>query len=166
MKKLLFAFLVLSGFCTSAQTIAPSILNASGGATIINSNTYEWSIAEMVDVATYNTGSNFVTTGLLQPLEEKLSVHLLPKSNTSVSIYPNPFTSIINLNIKSDEVFDIQIIVKNMLGQLVYQQAYTLMSNNDVVQINLNQLSVGPYVIEVNNLNHNLLLTEKIIKND
>jgi hypothetical protein len=166
MKKLLFAFLVLSGFCTSAQTIAPSILNASGGATIINSNTYEWSIAEMVDVATYNTGSNFVTTGLLQPLEEKLSVHLLPKSNTSVSIYPNPFTSIINLNIKSDEIQDIQIIVKNMLGQLVYQQAYTLMSNNDVVQINLNQLSVGPYVIEVNNLNHNLLLTEKIIKND
>jgi hypothetical protein len=166
MKKLLFALLVLSGFCTSAQTIAPSILNASGGATIINSNTYEWSIAEMVDVATYNTGSNFVTTGLLQPLEEKLSVHLLPNSNTSVSIYPNPFTSIINLNIKSDEIQDIQIIVKNMLGQLVYQQAFTLMSNNDVVQINLNQLSVGPYVIEVNNLNHNLLLTEKIIKND
>lgn len=120
----------------------------------------------MVDVATYNTGSNFVTTGLLQPLEEKLSVHLLPNSNTSVSIYPNPFTSIINLNIKSDDIQDIQIIVKNMLGQLVYQQAYTLMSNNDVVQINLNQLSVGPYVIEVNNTNHNLLLTEKIIKND
>jgi hypothetical protein len=166
MKKLLFALLVLSGFYSSAQTIAPSILNASGGTTIINSNTYEWSIAEMIDVATYNTGSNFVTTGLLQPLEEKLSVHLLPNSNTSVSIYPNPFTSIINLNIKSDEIQDIQIIVKNMLGQLVYQQAYALMSNNDVVQINLNQLSVGPYVIEVNNLNHNLLLTEKIIKND
>ena len=166
MKKLLFVYLVLSGFYSSAQTIAPSTINASGGATIINSNSYEWSIAEMVDVATYNTGSNFVTTGLLQPLEEKLSVHLLPYSNTSVSIYPNPFTSIINLNIKSDDIQDIQIIVKNMLGQLVYQQAYTLMSNNDVVQINLNQLSVGPYVIEVNNTNHNLLLTEKIIKND
>ncbi|MFM1828087.1 MAG: Secretion system C-terminal sorting domain [Bacteroidota bacterium] len=166
MKKLLFVYLVLSGFYSSAQTIAPSTINASGGATIINSNSYEWSIAEMVDVATYNTGSNFVTTGLLQPLEEKLSVHLLPNSNTSVSIYPNPFTSIINLNIKSDDIQDIQIIVKNMLGQLVYQQAYTLMSNNDVVQINLNQLSVGPYVIEVNNTNHNLLLTEKIIKND
>jgi hypothetical protein len=166
MEKLLFALLVLSGFHSSAQTIAPSILNASGGATIINSNTYEWSIAEMVDVATYNTGSNFVTTGLLQPLEEKLSVHLLPNCNTSVSIYPNPFTSLINLNIKSDDIQDIQIIVKNMLGQLVYQQAYTLMSNNDVVQISLHQLSVGPYVIEVNNLNHNLLLTEKIIKND
>jgi hypothetical protein len=166
MKKLLFALLVLSGFHSSAQTIAPSILNASGGATIINSNSYEWSIAEMVDVATYNTGGNFVTTGLLQPLEEKLSIHLIPNSNNSVSIYPNPFTSIINLNIKSDDIQDIQIIVKNMLGQLVYQQAYTLMSNNDVVQISLHQLSVGPYVIEVNNLNHNLLLTEKIIKND
>jgi hypothetical protein len=166
MKKILFALLILAGFYTSAQTIAPSIINASGGATIINSNTYEWSIAEMVDVATYNTGSNFVTTGILQPLEEKLSVHLLPNSNTSVSIYPNPFTSIINLNIKSDDIQDIQIVVKNMLGQLVYQQAYALMSNNDMVQINLNQLSVGPYVIEVNNTNHNLLLTEKIIKND
>jgi hypothetical protein len=166
MKKLLFALLVLSGFQTSAQTIAPSVINAAGGSSIINSNTYEWSIAEMVDVATYNTGSNFVTTGLLQPLEEKLSVHLLPNNNTSVIIYPNPFTSIINLNIKSDKMQDIQIVIKNMLGQLVYQQAYALMSNNDVVQINLNQLSVGPYVIEVNNLNHNLLLTEKIIKND
>lgn len=166
MKKLLFVYLVLSGFYSSAQTIAPSTINASGGATIINSNTYEWSIAEMVDVATFNTGSNFVTTGLLQPLEEKLSVHLLPNSNTSVSIYPNPFTSIINLNIKSDDIQDIQIVVKNMLSQLVYQQTYMLMSNNDVVQINLHHLSVGPYVIEVNNTNHNLLLTEKIIKND
>ena len=166
MKKLLFALLVLSGFCTSAQTIAPSILNASGGATIINSNTYEWSIAEMVDVATYNTGGNFVTTGLLQPLEEKLSVHLFPNSNTYISIYPNPFVSIINLNIKSEDLNAVQIVVKNILGQLVYQQEYTLMSNNDVVQINLHHLSVGPYVIEVNNTNHNLLLTEKIIKND
>jgi hypothetical protein len=166
MKKYLFVLLLFNSKGVFAQTIAPSIINASGGATIINSNTYEWSIAEMVDVSTYNTGSNFVTTGLLQPLEEKLSVHLLPYSNTSVSIYPNPFTSIINLNIKSDDIQDIQIVVKNMLGQLVYQLAYTLMSNNDVVQISLHQLSVGPYVIEVNNLNHNLLLTEKIIKND
>ena len=166
MKKYLFVLLLLKSMGVFAQTIAPSTINASGGATIINSNTYEWSIAEMVNVATYNASSNFVTTGLLQPLEEKLSVHLLPNSNTSISIYPNPFTSIINLNIKSDDIQDIQIVVKNMLGQLVYQQAYTLMSNNDVVQISLHQLSVGPYVIEVNNLNHNLLLTEKIIKND
>jgi hypothetical protein len=166
MKKYLFVLLLLKSMGVFAQTIAPSTINASGGATIINSNTYEWSIAEMVNVATYNASSNFVTTGLLQPLEEKLSVHLLPNSNTSVSIYPNPFTSIINLNIKSDDIQDIQIVVKNMLGQLVYQQAYKLMSNNDVVQISLHQLSVGPYVIEVNNLNHNLLLTEKIIKND
>jgi len=166
MKKYLFVLLLLKSMGVFAQTIAPSTINASGGATIINSNTYEWSIAEMVNVATYNASSNFVTTGLLQPLEEKLSVHLLPNSNTSISIYPNPFTSIINLNIKSDDIQDIQIVVKNMLGQLVYQQAYTLMSNNDVVQISLHQLSVGPYVIEVNNTNHNLLLTEKIIKND
>jgi hypothetical protein len=166
MKKYLFVLLLLKSMGVFAQTIAPSILNASGGSTIINNNTYEWSIAEMVDVATYNTGSNFVTTGLLQPLEEKLSVHLLPNSNTSISIYPNPFASIINLNIKSDDLNAVQIVVKNILGQLVYQQEYTLMSNNDVVQINLHHLSVGPYVIEVNNTNHNLLLTEKIIKND
>jgi hypothetical protein len=166
MKKYLFVLLLLKSMGVFAQTIAPSIINATGGSTIINSNTYEWSIAEMVNVATYSTSGNFVTTGLLQPLEEKLSVHLLPNSNTSVSIYPNPFTSIINLNIKSDDIQDIQIVVKNLLGQLVYHQAYALMSNNDVVQINLHHLSVGPYVIEVNNTNHNLLLTEKIIKND
>jgi hypothetical protein len=166
MKKYLFVLLLLKSMGVFAQTIAPSIINASGGSTIINSNTYEWSIAEMVDVTTYNTGSNFVTTGLLQPLEEKLSVHLLPNSNTSISIYPNPFASIINLNIKSEDLNAVQIVVKNILGQLVYQQEYTLMSNSDVVQINLHHLSVGPYVIEVNNTNHNLLLTEKIIKND
>jgi hypothetical protein len=166
MKKILVIVFFLLSTNLNAQTIAPSILNASGGSTIINNNTYEWSFAEMVDVATYNTGSNFVTTGLLQPLEEKLSVHLLPNSNTSISIYPNPFASTINLNIKSEDLNAVQIVVKNMLGQLVYQQEYTLMSNNDVVQINLHHLSFGPYVIEVNNTNHNLLLTEKIIKND
>jgi hypothetical protein len=166
MKKYLFVLLLFNSKGVFAQTIAPSIINASGGATIINSNTYEWSIAEMVDVSTYNTGSNFVTTGLLQPIEQKLSIHLVPNSNASVSIYPNPFASIINLAIKSEDLNGVQIVVKNMFGQLVYQKVYTLMSNNEVVQINLNHLSVGPYVIEVNNTNNNLLLTEKIIKND
>lgn len=149
-----------------AQSIVPNIINASGGTAILNSNTYEWSIAEMVSVATYSTTSNIVTSGLLQPMEEKLSIYLLSNSNTAVSIYPNPFTSLISLNVKSDELKDIQIIVKNMLGQLVYQQDHFLQSNNETIQINLNYLSVGPYVIEVNNSNQNLFLTEKIIKND
>jgi len=166
MKNYFILLLLFASTSIYAQSIAPITINASGGATIINSNTYEWSIAEMVSVATYSTTSNFVTSGLLQPLEEKLSIHLLPNSNTAVSIYPNPFTSLISLDVKSDELKDIQIIVKNMLGQLVYQQDYALQSNNETIQINLNYLSVGPYVIEINNSNQNLLLTEKIIKND
>ena len=166
MKNYLILFVLFTSSSIYAQSIAPSTINASGGAAIINSNTYEWSIAEMVSVATYSTSSNFVTTGLLQPLEEKLSIHLLPNNNTAVSIYPNPFTSLISLNVKSDELKDIQIVVKNILGQLVYQQDYALQSNNETIQINLNYLSVGPYVIEVNNSNLNRLLTEKIIKND
>ena len=166
MKNYFILLLLFASTSIYAQSIAPITINASGGATIINSNTYEWSIAEMVSVATYSTTSNFVTSGLLQPLEEKLSIHLLPNSNTVVSIYPNPFTSLISLNVKSDELKDIQIIVKNMLGQFVYKQEYALQSNSETIQINLNYLSVGPYVIEVNNSNLNLLLTEKIIKND
>lgn len=169
MKKMirLFTIVYLFSLATSfAQTIAPSIINASGGTAILNSNTYEWSIAEMVSVATYSTTSYFVTTGLLQPLEEKLSVHLLPNSNTAVSIFPNPFTSIISLNIKSDDLKDVQVLVKNMLGQIVFQQDYVLLNNNETILINLNHLSVGPYVVQVNNTNQNLLITEKIFKND
>ena len=166
MKNYFILLLLFASTSIYAQSIAPITINASGCATIINSNTYEWSIAEMVSVATYSTTSNFVTSGLLQPLEEKLSIHLLPNSNTAVSIYPNPFTSLISLNVKSDELKDIQIIVKNMLGQFVYKQDYALQSNNETIQINLNYLSVGPYVIEINNSNQNFLLTEKIIKND
>ena len=166
MRLLLFILLFLLGMSTNAQTIAPNIINASGGSTIINNNTYEWSIAEMVSVTSFNTGSNFVTTGLLQPLEQKLSVYLLPNNNTSISIFPNPFTSIIHLAIKSDVLEDIQIVVKNMFGQMAYRQTYSMESNNEVVQLNLNHLSVGPYVIEINSIDNNLLLTEKIIKND
>lgn len=166
MKNYFILFVLFASTSIYAQSISPSIINASGGTAILNSNTYEWSIAEMVSVATYSTTSNFVTTGILQPLEEKLSIHLLPNSNASISIYPNPFTSLISLNVKSDDLKDIQIEVKNLLGQLVYQQDYTLQSNNETILVNLNHLSVGPYVIQVNNKINTLLLTEKIIKND
>lgn len=156
-------FLVFTNVSFS-QTFNQAIINASGGSSIINNNTYEWSFAEMVDVATYNTGQNFVTTGLLQPTDEKVSIHLLPNSNTFISIYPNPFISNVNLSIQTEDFKDIKIIVKNMLGQLVYQQSYILSSNNEIASIKLDHLCIGPYVIEV--YNSNLLLTEKIIKND
>lgn len=73
--------------------------------------------------------------------------------NNAISIYPNPATSILNVN--ANGYNEVQII--NMLGQVVYNTTM-----NDNAQINVRNLNDGVYFVRLNGANGTT--TQKFIK--
>ena len=73
--------------------------------------------------------------------------------NNAISIYPNPATSILNVNANGYNT--VEII--NMLGQVVYNTTM-----NDNAQINVRNLNDGVYFVRLNGANGTT--TQKFIK--
>ena len=82
----------------------------------------------------------------------------------SFTVYPNPFTSNIKLNINSAKDEQGSLVVSNIAGQPVYKQAVSVLSGQNTVVINnLEGLKAGIYI--VNYITADGKIAEKIIKN-
>ena len=75
--------------------------------------------------------------------------------NTNISIFPNPFTSILNISAKEN----IQnIIIYDISGKMI--KSYAIDANQ--IQLDLNSLSKGFYFVKITNKSG--YKTEKLIK--
>lgn len=61
-------FIALTTAKSSAQSINPAIINATGSNFFYDGAVYEWSIGEIAVVETMSNSRNIVTNGVLQPL--------------------------------------------------------------------------------------------------
>ena len=99
---------------------------------------------------TYEQAVNvhFSQDGVVTPEEAKLSIH------------PNPTNDVINVSIDNVSS-DVQIMVYNSVGQMVYMQNETV-ENGLFTTIDLNNLSTGTYILQVrSDVN---VWTKKVIK--
>jgi hypothetical protein len=76
-------------------------------------------------------------------------------NNNSISIYPNPTNSILNIIDKQNQFQNATIEIKNYLGQVVLSSPFTS-------QINLQNFSAGMYFLTI--LNNSNKKTVKILK--
>ena len=84
----------------------------------------------------------------------------LKNSNSEISIYPNPTSSIIYIyNKNNDPLFE--ILLTNMNGQLIYMQQIN--NNNNLFMLNLFELGIkqGVYLLKLTT--NNEIITKKII---
>ena len=72
-----------------------------------------------------------------------------PPKNTPLSIYPNPTTNLLNIDFKEPITTDVKLTITDITGRVVYQKNYakTLVNNN--LQINIQDLTAGLYVVNV-----------------
>ncbi len=66
--------------------------------------------------------------------------------NVKFSVYPNPTTDIIQLQFNSNSNAAVQVIVKDLIGKTVINNAFTL--NNGLVKIVTNNLTNGTYLVK------------------
>ncbi len=86
-----------------------------------------------------------------------VGIHSNSLDNTSVLIYPNPFTNQLSLNTNTNDLK--KLIITNLLGQTVYQTEFY---QNDLT-LDLQQLHSGAYVAELY-LNNKINFRTKLIK--
>ena len=76
-------------------------------------------------------------------------------TNNNIKIYPNPASSFIN--VEADVV--VNVVISTLEGK-------QMMSVENAKNINIQNLANGLYMIQVYDIDNNLLLTEKLIKNN
>ncbi len=105
---------------------------------------------KQIDLDNNVTYSNIVAIKLIQ-------------SDTQVSVYPNPFTSSLNMDIKSDTKTTINVKLITVEGQKILTKKIELSKGNNHINIEeLNKLSNGSYFLQF--ISSKNTLTRKITK--
>lgn len=152
--------LLAAGLLWAGLAQAQESANASGGDATGSGGTVAYSIGQVV--YTTNTGSNGSVAQGVQHAYEIFTVGIKETAlNISLTIFPNPTTENLTLQIGdynnqklSYQVFDMQGKLLNS-GQITAEQT----------QINMNSLPVATYFINVVNQENKKVQSFKIIKN-
>ena len=150
MKKL-FLLLFSSGsiMVSTAQSIGPSVINASGNSGTIAGNTYEWSIGELI-TATYTGSSLIVTQGILQPRLATTGVVNVPPKLDGLKVYPNPVTDgMLYLSPVFKTGGKLTCHVTDAAGKTVLTQSTELRTGIEQQSIALDLLANGQYNLTV-----------------
>ncbi len=81
-----------------------------------------------------------------------------------VKVAPNPVSERINVTFESNEQFNAQIIVSDLIGRQISAQKVEILRGGNNVYVNMSNMNSGIYFIQLRQANR-LLFTEKIVKN-
>lgn len=163
-KKLWLILIVISVIAgkTIAQTEIPSFSLSSGGGMIVKDDfSSSYSVGELFMVSdvskSENTSSNLLASTINSSDDESIS---------SLSIYPNPSSGSVNLDLYLKVEGRINIVVYDMLGKQVF-----VLSNENVLSfgshsqnVELTGLNNGMYFMEITLVSSKGLSTKRIQK--
>jgi len=75
------------------------------------------------------------------------------ENGNNVKVYPNPSKGIVNIEINSDISDDISIFIYDSQSKLVYKESTSIDLRNNKIQINLDKLSRGIYLMHIKGKN-------------
>ena len=150
----LLSVLLFSISARSQDTLSISGGDASGGG-----GTSSYTLGQVFYSAnSYDNGS--VSQGVQQSFELfTLSNPQLTTINLDIVVYPNPSSDYVMLNIIDDELTGLSYVLTDIQGKVVSNEKI----NSIHTQLSLERLSVGTYVLKINQ-NNSELKTFKIIK--
>lgn len=125
MKKIILFILLVIGLAIFsrgyAQTTSPEVIASSGNHFIGTNVQLSWTIGDVI-IETYSNVNNQLTQGFHQTNLIVSSVKDL-NSNYSVSIYPNPSSDFVNIDVPNNKEL-LSIEIYNVNGQSVYHESF------------------------------------------
>ncbi len=100
-----------------------------------------WPISTVADIEAVFPSGVLTPTPCINGIEEA--------SNTIQSVYPNPSSNVLNLRVQSTSNELMLASIYTITGQLVHSEKITA-SGNQVLTIDISQLSEGTYIIKLN----------------
>ncbi len=147
--RLLILAMLLMVIGAQAQSVRPSAINATGGAKIIGSNDFEWSVGEMTLVSTFTTPSVIVTQGVLQPGDVTLGVPATGDLSKALRVFPNPATDYVNVQYTSPANGTLSCRLFDVAGKDISSQNITVAGGHAAGQIDIRSLAAATYMLEV-----------------
>jgi len=132
------------------STIVWSVVPGTGDATIDTAGLLTAVADGTVDVVASATDGSNVSYSLEIVISNQTTGMASSINNNSISVYPNPATNFINIDVnKLSNADKINIKIINTTGQTVYSKEYTNM--NGIIKIETSNLSQGMYYLMLNN---------------
>jgi hypothetical protein len=77
------------------------------------------------------------------------------KDLTNIQAYPNPFKEKTTINFNSKSNFDVDFIVQDLLGNIIYSEKIKTTDGKNTITFYKNKLSSGIYIYTLKTKNHN-----------
>lgn len=146
---LIFTGINLCNITSSAQTINASTLNIGGGNFTNNNIVLEWSIGESSVTQTFNTYYNILLThGVLQPFT---STYYWSQRGilADIGVYPIPTYNNVNVSFLSKLKGKVSLQLFDVGFRLVGTKEFTNIGLSEIIQLNLENLSSGTYILNI-----------------
>jgi len=135
-----------------AQIISRDVCVSSGGYYTGDHISFSWSIGECI-VETASDASISLTQGFQQPDMIITAITDPLPGNTLISVYPNPTTDQIYIQILSPEDRNFQAELFNLQGHKLQSKSF----NGSVTQFYIKHLPAGTYLIKISTSNEHTL---------
>ena len=145
--------LLLCASIIIAQSITPFVIASTGSFYTSANFTLSSTLGEVM-VTTATGPNNILTQGFHQPGSMGTYVQQIDEGGTSITVYPNPATDHLTVEISSDKYdrFDIEIF--DLLGQKIFvRYEEDQYSNTNIYTINTSALAEGIYLLRITSSN-------------
>ena len=115
----LFACAFISG--SSAQSITPSIVNATGGTNMFTFYRFEWSFGEAAAIETLYAPTLYVTNGVLQPGTHNPGTNITTTQwdKEEIKVLPNPVRNVLEIDFFSKQLGKVKMEMLDASGRVL-----------------------------------------------
>jgi Secretion system C-terminal sorting domain len=146
-------------FFMFSKTQAQEVILTSGGNASGSGGTASYSVGQIVQNTITGTNGSAIQGIQFYFASSTLTITDF-ETNLSISTYPNPTSSFLNIKIQGIQENTLSYKLFNILGELLVSGDI----KNNTAEINVEQLPSATYLLRVSNSN-NITKTYKIIKN-
>ncbi len=155
-KHLLVLFLLISNY-SFGQSLHHFMLSAQG-----NSQTIKGGMVVLQTIGQQSVNGNATVSNLTmqQGFQQSLISQFFPVYNAntvSTTVYPNPFSTTVNVSISAPITEDLTISLYNLFGVLVFQEVKT--APQSLLTFNFGNLPSSSYILHVTAKNYSFSKT-------
>lgn len=150
-KHIILFFLLFTGFSFAQTKILRASLSTAPQTEQRPSFTVQHSIGQMGLMRTSENGGNNVISGFLIPQSfAQGSEQILQQPSIEWQLYPNPFSTYINIDFSEAVSGDMHLLLFDVAGQLVMQKTLEAKQQQ---RVPMEHLARGEYIIQVSVMN-------------
>jgi len=140
-------------YCSNAQSVAPSVINAGGGTFQAGYYQFEWSLGELALVGEMNSSNNslVITNGFIQPFIQYPASNNTNNifGNDEIKVFPNPASSYVEINFFTKQMGRITLSFYDGSGRKILSVTDSYFGVGLIKRIPVSQLPNEVYMLHV-----------------